>query len=356
MRPISFQSVNVCRQPVHASAPTPGRHLTGSPDATVRLSVVIPTYRRPVLLRRCLAALTGQTLAPGLYEILVVDDGAGVETWKVVREMAQRATPSIRYLASPSRRGPAAARNLGWRAARGSIIAFTDDDCIPSPDWLAEGSAMLADTGLAGTYGRIVVPLPPQPTDHELNTKGLERSPGATANCFYCKAALAAVDGFDERFTAAWREDSDLQFTLLKRGRRLVSCNRAVVLHPVRPAPWGISLRQQRNNLFNALLYKKHPDFYRARLQAHPPWHYYATVATLLGTVAAIAVGASSPWVLGGAAVWIGLTADFCRRRLAHSSRRPIHVAEMIVTSALIPPLAVFWRLRGALRYRTLFL
>jgi glycosyltransferase involved in cell wall biosynthesis len=325
-------------------------------DVTIRLSVVIPTYRRPHLLRRCLAAVAAQTLDPGLYEIVVVDDGASVETWKTVRTAAGTAPmPAIRYLAASSRRGPAAARNLGWRAARGTIIAFTDDDCIPSPDWLAEGSAMFQDPAVSGSWGQIVVPLPDQPTDHDLTTKGLERSPCATANCFYEKTVLVSVGGFDERFTAAWREDSDLQFTLLKRGSRLLPCERAVVVHPARPAPWGISLRQQRNNLFNALLYKKHPDLYRT-LQPHPPWRYYASVAALFVAIGATAVMSSPLWVLGGAVTWAGLTTEFCRRRLKNTSRNPRHVLEMVVTSALIPPLAIFWRLLGALRYRVPFL
>jgi glycosyltransferase involved in cell wall biosynthesis len=327
------------------------------PGQAVRVSVVIPTYRRPQLLRRCLSALIAQTMGPALYEILIVDDGATHDTWKTVRSAASsRSMPAIRYIAAPSRRGPAAARNLGWKAARGSIVAFTDDDCIPVPEWLAEGMAAMNDPDCSGVWGDIIVPLPEQPTDHELTTKGLEQSPCATANCFYRRDTLASVGGFDEQFTAAWREDSDLQFTLLEQGHRLHSCKRAVVMHPARPAPWGISLRQQRNNLFNALLYKKHPRLYRSRLQARPPWRYYAGVLALLGMPAGAFLFQSISVTLAAAAVWIGLTGDFCRRRLRGTSRRPSHVVEMIVTSALIPPIAIFWRLWGGIRYRAPFL
>ncbi|HEX2055144.1 MAG TPA: glycosyltransferase [Nitrospiraceae bacterium] len=326
-------------------------------DKTISLSVVVPTYQRPELLQRCLSALTSQTMDADRYEIIVVDDGASLDTWKAVKALAASGSaPAIRYLASFPRKGPAAARNLGWRAARGDVIAFTDDDCIASPDWLAAGWAMFADLGLSGAWGRIVVPLPEEPTDHDWNTKGLERSPCATANCFYRKTALASVGGFDERFTTAWREDSDLQFTLLERGGRLTPCDRAVVVHPARSAPWGISLRQQRNNLFNALLYKKHPDLYRNKLQARPPWRYYVIVGALLGTTVAGIMMPSPAWAIGFASIWAGLTAEFCVRRLRNTTRRPGHVAEMIITSALIPPLAIFWRLLGAIRYRTPFL
>jgi hypothetical protein len=54
--------------------------------------------------------------------------------------------------------------------------------------------------------------------------------------------------------------------------------------------------------------------------------------------------------------VWVGLTGRFCARRLRGTSRAPGHVAEMVVTSALIPPLAVFWRVRGAVRFGVVLL
>jgi hypothetical protein len=54
--------------------------------------------------------------------------------------------------------------------------------------------------------------------------------------------------------------------------------------------------------------------------------------------------------------MWLTLTARFCARRLTHASRALPHVLEMMLTSAVIPPLAVYWRLRGAVKFRTLFI
>lgn len=322
----------------------------------ILLSVVIPTYERPDLLRRCLDSLIVQTMDPLSFEIIVIADGPSKATEEVVAELrGTTSVPALRYLESPVHRGPATARNLGWRSARGAIIAFTDDDCIVQPTWLEAGWACLEDHRISGLWGRIVVPIPTIPTDHELNTQGLERALGATANCFYRKTALEAVRGFDERFTTAWREDSDLQFMLLEGGHRMVPCQEAIVCHPARPAPWGISLSQQRNNLYNALLYKKHPSLYRSWIQQQPPWRYYVTVMAL----ALAAAAAFVQWTAGirlGLGLWLGMTAWFCAQRLHVTSRRPSHVLEMAVTSALIPPLAVFWRLQGAWRFQVVFL
>ncbi len=238
--------------------------------ANLLVSVVVPTYLRPKLLHRCLTALCAQTLGPDRYEVVVVDDGRNGETRREVESWrGHGGLPTVRYLTTPApRSGPAVARNIGWRAAGGEIMAFTDDDCEPLPDWLAAGAAAFRDEEVSGAWGRIVVPISEDPTDYERNTAGLEQAPCATANCFYRKAALWAVGGFDERFSAAWREDSDVQFALLERVHKLVAVPSAVVVHPVRPAPWGISVSQQRNNLFNALLFKKHPTLYRRLLQS----------------------------------------------------------------------------------------
>ena len=324
---------------------------------SVEVSVVVPTCRRDDLLARCLDALLAQDLPPHAYEVIVVDDAPCCATEMLVatRALASRACgPVLRYIAHRCAHGPAAARNAGWRAARGALIAFTDDDCIPAPGWLAAGVRALAD-GAVGATGRIEVPLPPAPTDYERDAAALAASTFVTANCFYRRDALATVGGFDARFTAPWREDSDLLFTFLERGARLVDAPDAVVTHPVRPARWGVSVCQQRKSMFNALLYKKHPALYRRRVQAAPPWRYYGIVAALLAGASAL-VGGRRRAALAAGALWTAWTARFALQRVRHTSRRPRHLLEMAVTSAAIPPLAVYWRLRGAIAFRVWFL
>jgi hypothetical protein len=213
---------------------------------------------------------------------------------------------------------------------------------------------MLLRPEVGAVSGRILVPLPRKPTDWERNVAGLERAPCATANCFYRKTILEALGGFDERFTEAWREDSDLQFRALAHGVTIVHEPQARVLHPIRPAPWGISVSLQRQNRFNALLYKKHPDLYNCFNPHEPPWNYYVTVGLMLfGGIAAL-YGAV-PTAMALSVCWLIMASAFCVRRLMGATHRPSHVAEMIITSLIIPPYAVYWRLHGALKYRVAF-
>ena len=324
---------------------------------TPLVSVVVPTYRRLPLLERCLSALGAQTLEPDRYEVVVVHDGPSDDMVRAVgrwqTRWRQQGGPELTLL-TPAHRGPAAARNAGWRAAKAEWIAFTDDDTDPYPTWLEAALAALGPD-VDAAWGRIVVPLRKPPTDYERDAAGLARAEFATANCFCRKQALERIGGFDERFEVAWREDSDLYFRLLESGARIVRVPHALVLHPVRPARWGVSLAQQRKVAFDALLFKKHRELYRARIRRAPRWDYYAIVAALSGALVALAAGAPA-LALVCAAAWALLTARFCRLRLARTSRSLPHVAEMIVTSAAIPPLAVFWRAVGALRFRVLLL
>jgi glycosyltransferase involved in cell wall biosynthesis len=188
----------------------------------LRASIVVPTYQRPDLLTRCLAAVVAQDFDPAGYEIIVADNAESAETNSLVANWAKRAVSALHYVPAAHARGPAAARNAGWQAAQGNVIAFTDDDCVPEPRWLQAGLAALQD-GFASAGGRIHVPLSPWPTDYERNEAGLERAEFATANCFCRRDVLSAVGGFDTRFTMAWREDSDFQFKLLENGHRIVS-------------------------------------------------------------------------------------------------------------------------------------
>jgi hypothetical protein len=169
------------------------------------------------------------------------------------------------------------------------------------------------------------------------------------------QAGTARHGGFDERFSTAWREDSDLHFRLPREQKRLTEAPDAIVVHPVRPAPWGVSIAQQKKNTFNALLYKKHQDLYRERLRQVVPWHYYAIVPALLVSLAGLLTGQWAAFFIGVSA-WLGGTAAFCVDRLTCSSRSLRNVVEMAVTSTAIPPVCIFWRLVGAIKYRVLFL
>jgi len=274
-----------------------------------------------------------------------------VYDWR--RRLYYNAGARLRFTSLRERRGPAAARNAGWRLATADIIAFTDDDTVPTPTWLS--TALRALDGAAAATGSIVTPIDDDPTDYELDATGLERAEFVTANCFCRRAVLEELGGFDERFSRAWREDSDLHFRLLAAGRRIVQVPDAVVVHPIRPARWGVSLSQQQKVQFDALLFKKHPALYRQRIRRAPRWDYYLTAAALLVGLGAL-LGGNAPAAAIGIALWTVLTLRFCWARLRRTAKSASHVAEMIVTSAAIPLLAVFWRAVGAVRYRVMFL
>lgn len=322
---------------------------------SIDVSVVIPSKDRADSLERCLVAATAQTLPPDRYEVLVVDDGPSRDTREVVERVAEKTEVPVRYLANKSPvHGPAAARNIGWHAASAPVVAFTDDDTLPDRDWLKSGAAEFErDPDVAGVAGRVVVPLPMRPTDHERDTAGLEQAEFITANAFYRKSTLEDVGGFDERFGSPWREDADLYYTLLERGEHLAVAPWAIVVHPTRPERWGSSLKQQGKTAYNALLKKKHPTLYRDRLGTSPRWHW---VAVLSLPLAVWSLSRGRPRAAAAAVgTWLGLTSRFAAQRLAGSSHRPSHIAEMAVTSALIPFLSIYARLKGAAKYRVMF-
>ncbi len=336
---------------------------------SVQVSVVVPTYNRPELLHNCLAALLQQDFSPDEYEIIVVDNAGSEGTRRLVETITSEGSrtdaapvsdkeaavrPSVHHIVENEKPGPAAARNAGWRYAHGDIIAFTDDDCLPQRDWLKEGVRVLRD-GFDAVSGRVIVPVEGVPSDYERNIGRLETAEFVTANCFLRCSTLLRTGGFNEEFTTAWREDSELHFHLLQLSLKLGRASQAVVVHPVRAAPWGISLREQRKSMFNALLYKKHPRLYRERIQSQPPWKYYAIVALGLLWLVTLLTNAGPLWRVFGL-LWGGLTGAFAVERLEHTRHTAGHVAEMVVTSILIPPLSVFWRVYGALKYRVWFL
>src|SRR5690606_16227088 len=127
---------------------------------------------------------------------------------------------------------PSAARDLGWRTASSPWVAFLDDDVVPSPTWAADlrQDLLALSPDVAGISGRIHVPLPTDrpPTDRERDVAGLATAHWATADMTYRRRVLEELDGFDDRFPRAYREDADLAIRALRAGYRLASGSRSI--------------------------------------------------------------------------------------------------------------------------------
>lgn len=322
-------------------------------------SVIIPTYKRSELLSRCLYAVINQSMDCNQYEVIVVTDGPDRLTAETVNAISKQFNfcPSIRCVSLPHKRGPAAARNAGWKMANGELIIFTDDDCIPLFYWVEDfvrAYRQFNKKEIAFT-GKIKVPVSERPTDHAKNTALLEKAEFVTANCACSKKALEKIGGFDEEFTMAWREDSALQFDLYEENIPIEKLNGALLVHPVREAPWGISIKEQKKSMFNPLLYKKHPTLYQQKIHKRPPWYYYGIIFLWVSTFTAAAFEKETIMRFSFVGC-IGLVTWFMCKRLKSASLKPGHVLEMFVTSLIIPFLSVFWTLYGAIRYKTFFL
>jgi glycosyltransferase involved in cell wall biosynthesis len=202
------------------------------PRATPDVSVVVATRERPDGVRALLDALERQTLARERFEIVIVDDGSSDATADVLRD------PRIdsRLRQQPSR-GPATARNLGWRAASAPLVAFTDDDCRPSPGWLVAGLEAHRAAPGALVQGRTT----PEPGEEHRLAHPRARSIRVeqlgpffeTCNVFYPRSLLERLRGFDETIPTAGSEDTDLAMRAFEVGARAVFAPEALVHHAV---------------------------------------------------------------------------------------------------------------------------
>jgi len=321
----------------------------------MQISVVIPTYRRPHLLLKCLRALAIQRFDHNQFEIIIVSDGPDEFTENMIDQWIKRKKHRISFHSLSEKKGPAAVRNYGWLLAKGELVAFTDDDCIPDELWLQSfWNAYLPGTSIAFT-GKTIVPLPKNPTDYQRNVSHLQTADFITANCCCSKVALELAGGFDEQFRMAWREDSDLEFKFLLQNIPIVKVEDALVTHPVRKAKWGISIKEQKKTMFNVLLYKKYPDLYRQKIQAKPPVTYYATIIAFILMLSGLILGRSLLFIPGGI-IWLSLTIWFIAQRLKHTSLALNHVLEMTVTSFVIPFLSIYWQMYGVFKYKVVLI
>ncbi len=195
---------------------------------SLSVDVVIPTFRRPEKLERCLNAINRQTKAPS--SIIVIDD-------------------------SEKDLGPAISRNLGWKSGSSDIVAFTDDDCVPAEDWVENIVNEFLYKDVDFIEGRVTTErggssasMDPHPKDKWNRFK--------TANMAYRRSVLESLGGFDERYYIH-REDTDLAWRAINLGHRFSWAYKCIVHHPDRG---GVQRIRTKSEL---LLYYCDPQKYR---------------------------------------------------------------------------------------------
>lgn len=240
--------------PAHRDRPA-GEAMSAREAATVpepgpRVSVVVPTYRRTDMVRRAVVSLLAQDLAPGAYEVIVVDSSPDDANLRLVAELAREARCALRCWAKPPE-GPGPSRNLGARHARGEMLAFMDSDCQAAPGWLRAGLAAFAE-GVGLVQGRTL--------GDPAGTPGIltwhvqveeENFIYECANIFYRKAAVEQAGGFDVDLTPRAQtptggEDVELAWRVKRHGWTSRFARDAVVYHelvPITPWRWLFSKR-----------------------------------------------------------------------------------------------------------------
>lgn len=231
----------------------PKRH-----DPAPRFSVLIPTYERHASLPRVLEHLRAQTVRD--FEVIVVDQSQTM--WQGQGEYPDL---DLHYIHTDIR-GAVNARNVAAFNARGAILAFTDDDCQPLPDWLEKAAFYFDDQEVVGVEGLILSDKRNDPRYRAVTNEGFEGIGFMTANLLLRREIFVALDGFDERFDHPhFREDTDLGWRAMERGK--FPFGRDVrVYHPPHPREVERESHAERNRFFekDALLMAKHPERYRS--------------------------------------------------------------------------------------------
>lgn len=249
----------------------------------------------------------------------------------------------------PGTGSPARQRNLGWRAARASLVAFTDDDCRPDIRWAETllNAAAGDDTIVQGATR-------PDPFEVDLTAaphyRTLHVDPpnffAQTCNIVYPRAVLEKTGGFDEEIPSAAGEDTDLAARARDSGTRQVGAPDALVYHAVEEVNLIQAIRGTRKWGHLPLFLRKHPD-YRDRLIGRLFWRM--THAEYYAAAAGVALSRRNPLALALCIPYlrraINKRGSSPRARFASTAELPGRVA--------VDTAEVLTLIRGSIRYRT---
>jgi GT2 family glycosyltransferase len=257
-----------------------------------RISVVVCSYNGSRTISDCLEALANIRYSD--FEVIIVDDGSTDDTAAIASQYDVR-------LIRTENRGLSHARNLGWQAATGEIVAYTDDDAYPDPHWLhylalsfskgahaAIGGPNIPPPG-GGIVAACVANSPGGPVHVLVSDTEAEHIPGC--NMAFLRSALKAIGGFDVQFRVAG-DDVDLCWRLQQQGWKLGFSPAAQVWHHCRNSMRTYWKQQKGYGKAEALLSAKWPEKYNS--SGHLSWQgkvYSPGVTRIIGTSSRIYQG-----------------------------------------------------------------
>lgn len=222
-------------------------------------SVIVPSYERHSSLEVLLKSLSKQTF--GNFEVIIVD-----QSEKPFKDIDKYITEGMDvYYIHSHIKGAVKARNTGAWYARGKVLAFTDDDCIPVKEWLEEAYRLFENYNIIGVEGVIKSSKLNNPAYRTVTNEGFKTGIAfMTANLFLQREVFNAISGFDEQFdNPHFREDTDLAWRALEYGNILFG-DKVEVFHPPHKRQIQRESQAERCRFFekDVLLLKKHPQKY----------------------------------------------------------------------------------------------
>jgi cellulose synthase/poly-beta-1,6-N-acetylglucosamine synthase-like glycosyltransferase len=240
-------------------------------SAKLEVSIIIPTFNGAPRIGNCLDALLRQT--PGrTAEIIVVNDGSIDNTAVVVEQYS-----GVRLI-SQVNSGPATARNRGALEARGMIILFTDDDCVPTAEWL---DAMLAPfddpevVGAKGAYRTRQKSLVARFVQIEYEDRYRRMADldcidfVDTYSAAFRRDRFLEMTGYDTSFPVACAEDIELSYRMSARGWKMKFAPRAIVYHTHPDTLWRYLKKKYKFAFWRVLALRKNPG--KAVKDSHTP-------------------------------------------------------------------------------------
>jgi GT2 family glycosyltransferase len=337
------------------------------------IAVVVPVFNGARTLARCLDALA--RLDPAPDEIVLVDNGSTDGTLDLLKAFA--AQHGRARLVEEARRGVSAARNAGLRATRADVIAWTDADCAPAPDWLRELPRPLADPTVAAVGGRVLGAPGATLVETFLGLYSFQTGAApsvderwtpsgggyAAANLATRRATLMDVGAWDESTYVG--EDYDVCARLYAAGHRIAYAPAARVVHHHRDTVRAMVRQSFSWGQGHAFLVRKHLRGAWFELPVRsaawpacptPAWIDLASADKKLAAL--LVAGVLAPPLLVAPPLYVAWLTVLAARRLQGAGLRVSAGAALGLAALLIAKSAAMTagRWRGAARHRCLCL